>query len=258
MRGGLLRSCIWLAVFQAACVSAPDGAAPESLRVLSYNIKRGLGNDGVTDIGRAAALIRRIDPDLVALQELDHGVERSGRVEQMRALGEATGLHSRFASFMPYQGGEYGIGILSRFPILETRIHELPPGTEPRVALDVRVQLPDGDEVLFCSVHFYDTPDQRLAQARAVMDLYRDESLPVILAGDFNSKPNDVVMQLVESVFTNVDKGGERLTFSATDPSEEIDYVLFRPLAAFVVSRAEVLDEPLVSDHRPVVVELRR
>lgn len=252
-------SLVVLAVLSLfACATTSRPREPQTLRVLSYNIKRGLGNDGITDLDRAAALIRRLDPDLVALQELDRGVERSGRVEQMRVLGDATNLHPRFAAFMPYQGGEYGIGILSRFPILETRRHELPAGPEPRVALDVHVQLPNGEQLIFCSVHFYDTEAQRLAQARAVMDLYRDEPLPVILAGDFNSTPHDPVMQLVESAFTNVDKGEDRLTFSATDPYEEIDYVLFRPPAAFTVVQADVLDEPLVSDHRPVLVELRR
>jgi endonuclease/exonuclease/phosphatase family metal-dependent hydrolase len=250
--------CVALLVALSACASPVERADPQTLTVLSYNIKRGLGNDGVTDIARAAEVIRRLDPDFVALQEIDHGVERSGRIEQMRVLGELTGMHPSFASFMPYQGGEYGIGVLSRYPIIESRRHELPPGTEPRVALDVRVSLPDDTELIFCSVHFYNTAAQRLAQAKAVIDVYRDEKLPVILAGDFNSTPGDPVMLFVERSFRNTDKVADRFTFSATDPDREIDYVLFKPADAFAATRVDVLDEPVVSDHRPVIVELQR
>ena len=252
------RAALLVLAMLAACATPTERADPPTLTVLSYNIKRGLGNDGVTDIERAAEVIRRSDPDFVALQEIDHGVERSGRIEQMQVLGELTGMYPSFASFMPYQGGEYGIGVLSRYPIIETRRHELPPGPEPRVALDVRVRFPDATELIFCSVHFYNTEAERLAQAQSVVDIYRSEGRPVILAGDFNSTPGDPVMQLVERHFQNTDKGADRFTFSATDPDREIDYVLYKPAREFAVRYVDVLDEPIVSDHRPVIVELQR
>lgn len=249
-----LLACVGL----ASCAGTGPVPGPRSLTVLSYNIKRGLGNDGITDITRSAGLIDRLRPDFVALQELDQGVQRSGRVDQMAELGRLTGMHARFADFMPYQGGEYGIGVLSRFPILESRSHPLPPGPEPRVALDVRVQLPDGSQLIFCSVHFYNTEAERLAQARAVIEIYSHEPLPVILSGDFNSTPDDPVMQLVREHWTEAEKGNDAFTFSATEPVEEIDYVLYRPAASFSPTRVQVIDEPLISDHRPVFVELER
>jgi len=252
------RAALFVIAALSACATPIERADPAVLTVLSYNIKRGLGNDGVTDIARAAEVIRRLDPDFVALQEIDHGVERSGRVEQMQVLAELTGMYPSFASFMPYQGGDYGIGVLSRYPIIETRRHELPPGPEPRVALDVRVRFPDATELIFCSVHFYNTEAERLAQAQAVVDIYRTEDRPVILAGDFNSTPGDPVMQLVERGFHNPDKGADRFTFSATDPDREIDYVLYKPARSFAVRFVDVLSEPVVSDHRPVIVELQR
>ena len=246
-----------LACLLTACASSTPRPDARELTVLSYNIKRGLGNDGVTDIARAAEVIRRCDPDFVALQEIDVGVARSGRVDQMQALAELTGMHARFAAFMPYQDGEYGIGVLSRAPILETHRHDLPPGPEPRVALGVRVALEDGTEVVFCSVHFYATEEERLAQARAVVEAYADEARPMILAGDFNSQPDDPVMRLVRAHWTEAPKGDDRFTFSATDPTEEIDYVLARPAARFPDAHSRVLDEPVVSDHRPVLAVLR-
>ena len=256
--GAPLPIALLLALLFCACDAPVEQAEPASLSVLSYNIKRGLGNDGVTDIARAAELINRLGPDLVALQEIDHGVERSGSIEQMTVLAELTGMHARFASFMPYQGGEYGIGVLSRFPILETRRYDLPPGPEPRVALEVRVQLPDGEELIFCDVHFYNTREERLAQAQLTLERLAEHDLPVILAGDFNSLPGGEVMQLVMTDFTNARKGEDRLTFSATEPDREIDYVLYRPAEAFRVESVRVLDESVISDHRPVLVVLAR
>lgn len=238
-----------------ACRSVPT--EPLEITVLSYNIKRGLGNDGETDIGRAAGLINRLKPDLVALQEIDHGVRRSGRIDQMVVLEELTGLHGRFGVFMPYQGGEYGMGLLSRFEILETTNHELPEGAEPRTALTSRVRLPNGEELILCDVHFYRTEEERLAQARTVVDLYGDTQVPMILAGDFNSRPGSAVMELIEQHWVNTDKGEDRFTMSATNPRSEIDFILYRPANRFEVVSIDVLDEPVISDHRPVLMVLR-
>jgi len=240
----------------AACAAPPPPAQAVPLRVLSYNIKRGLGNDGVTDIARAAALINRLQPDLVALQELDNGCERSGRVDQMARLAELTGMQGRFGEFMPYQGGQYGIGLLSRFPILSSHNHPLPDGAEPRTALDADVELPDGRRLTFCSVHFYRTEAERLAQARRVIEIFERTAHPMILAGDFNSRPGGVVMTEIEKHWVNPDKGDDPMTFSATEPTHEIDYILYRPEDGFAVERVDVLDEPVVSDHRPVWMEL--
>lgn len=238
----------------AACTSAPSDV---EIRVLSYNVKHGYGNDGKVDIRRAGELIRRLAPDLVVLQEIDNGAQRSGRQDQMAVLGAITGLHSRFGAFMPYQGGHYGMGLLSRYPILESRNHVLPEGPEPRTALDARVQLPGDEELILCGIHFYATEAERLAQAQTVVDLYRGTETPMIIGGDFNSRPGSTVMDLVERHWVNTDKGEDRFTMSSTDPRSEIDFILYRPASRFQVVSIDVLDEPLISDHRPVLMVLR-
>jgi endonuclease/exonuclease/phosphatase family metal-dependent hydrolase len=252
-----------LACFAGACRDAPPVMSDDEnegaleLRVLSYNIKHGRGMDGEVDLARAGALIRKLNPDLVVLQEIDKGVQRSGREDQMARLSELTGLEARFGAFMAYQGGHYGIGLLSRFPIIESRNHKLPEGAEPRSALDARVQLPGGSELMLANVHLYATEEQRLAQARHLVETYAELELPMILAGDFNSEPGGAVMSLIEQHWTDVKKGADKLTFSSTDPSKEIDFILHRPAKRFEVVSIEVLDEPLVSDHRPVLAVLR-
>ena len=248
-----------LAMTLAGCGSgngAPDEAAGvDTLTVLAYNIHHGEGMDSVLDLKRIAGLIDGVDPDLVALQEIDSVTARTGGVDQAAELGRLTGLTPVFGRFMAYQGGSYGMALLSRWPIAEWTNHRLPDGEEPRSAVGAVVTAPNsGRQVRFVGVHFYRTDDERLAQARALDDLLADDTLPAILAGDFNSTPDSDVMAFLARSWHVVDKGADRLTFSSWDPVREIDYVLVRPAERFQVIHKELLHEPVASDHRPVLV----
>ncbi|MCZ6856605.1 MAG: endonuclease/exonuclease/phosphatase family protein [Gemmatimonadetes bacterium] len=230
-----------------------------TVRILAYNIRHGAGMDDVVDLERAARVIRRINPDLVALQEIDNQTTRTNRVDQAKRLGELTGMHHVFGGFMDYREGQYGMALLSRFPFIETINHRLPDGQEPRTALTARVRLgTDGPEIFFVGIHLYRSAAERLAQARRIVEIFDDESRPVILAGDFNSAPDSDVLQLLSETWTIPDKGPDNLTFPSVDPRREIDFIMFRPSGAFEVVAIDVIDEPLVSDHRPVVLEIVR
>jgi endonuclease/exonuclease/phosphatase family metal-dependent hydrolase len=98
-------------------------AQTPTVRVLCYNIHYGQGNDGVYNLERLAAVIADVKPDLVALQEVDVGVKRSGRVHQAMRLGELTGMAVRYGPTQHYQGGLYGNAVLTRLPILDVAIH---------------------------------------------------------------------------------------------------------------------------------------
>jgi len=241
----------------AAARSAQE-PPPITLRLLTFNIKHGLGNDGTVDLERTAAVINAQQPDLVALQEVDNGVERTGGVDQARRLGELTGMHAVFGDFMEYQGGHYGMAILSRHPIIESQNHRLPPGAEPRSALAARVRVDDsGREIIFVGIHLYDTVEERLCQAKRVVDAMAAEAVPVILAGDFNSTPDSEVMSLIGGGWTLPDKGEDHLTFSSDDPRREIDFIGYRPGEIFEVVEQRVIAEPVASDHRPVLLVVR-
>jgi endonuclease/exonuclease/phosphatase family metal-dependent hydrolase len=235
----------------------PAPTQPTTIRLLAYNIRHGAGMDDRVDLERAAALIRRLDPDLVALQEIDNQTTRTGQVDQARRLGALTGMHAAFGAFMDYRGGQYGMALLSRFPILETVNHRLPDGEEPRSALAVRVRLGDGGpEILFVGIHLYRTGEERLAQAQRLVDVFEAETRPVILAGDFNSTPDSEVIGLLGGSWQIPDKGDDHLTFPSPSPRREIDFIMFRPADRFDVLQSRVINEQLVSDHRPVLLEL--
>jgi endonuclease/exonuclease/phosphatase family metal-dependent hydrolase len=228
-----------------------------TLRLLAYNIRHGAGMDDRVDLERAARLIRRLEPDLVALQEIDHETTRTGEIDQARRLGELTGMFATFGAFMDYRGGQYGMALLSRFPIEEAVNHRLPDGEEPRSALAARVQLADGGpEIVFVGIHLYGTSDERLAQARRLVEIFEHETLPVILAGDFNSMPDSDVIRLLGRSWEIPPKGEDHLTFPSRSPRREIDFIMFRPADRFEVRQSRVIDEPLVSDHRPVLLEV--
>lgn len=240
------------------CAAVPAGTG--SVRVMTYNIHHGEGMDGAVDLERIASVIVAADPDLVALQEVDLRTSRTGGVDQAARLGELTGMHSAFATFMDFDGGEYGLAVLSKTPIEEITRIPLPPGKrEPRVALAVRTTPSvSGSPIVFVSLHFDWLGDdaERFAQAQSLIEQLDNEDLPIILAGDFNDTPDSRTMQLVFGSFENADKPAhDRFTFSSIEPRREIDFVVYRPGAAFAGS-AWVVDEPMASDHRPVVADL--
>ena len=236
---------------------AATSASLSRLRVLSYNIKHGLGMDGKLDLQRAAKVINQIKPDLVALQEVDNKVSRSGSVNQPEELAKLTGMHATFGSFLDYGGGEYGMAILSKFPIRSIKNLRLPNGAEPRTSLIIAVKpQAEGPELLFANVHFYRSEAERLAQAKTLLEYLDKQGKPAIVAGDFNSKPNSSVLQLFADEWTVPSKGEDCFTFSSKRPTTEIDYLMFRPTTLFKVEQIDVLDRPVVSDHRPVLLDL--
>lgn len=187
---GALAGIIW-AVGSRNPGPIPD-RAEGTLRIASYNIRAALGGlDAVTED------LRRLDPDLVALQEVERGIARSRSQDQAGHLGRDLGLNWAFAGSFEVDGGEHGIAVLSRYPILQEEIVRLPQGTGrwPRVALKVRVDAPGGPLTFVC-VHLarpwgwpLSNLGARLEQMDALLESLEGVEGPVIVAGDFNSLP---------------------------------------------------------------------
>ena len=247
------------AVTFASDVEIPVPSAGE-LRVVSYNIKHGRGNDNVVDLERTANVIRAQRPDIVGLQEVDDRAKRSGGVAQAAWLGQSLGMHHAFGRFMDFQGGAYGMAILTRLPIVATRSVPLPEGHEPRIALGVQIRLADG-ALNIVNVHFDWVRDDafRFAQAEALTTYLDDLKTPYILLGDFNDLPESRTLALFKARAGEARKpGADRFTFSATAPTREIDFIFFAPPATWRTREVTVVDERVASDHRPVVAVLER
>lgn len=244
----------------AASHAAPRAPADDTFTVATYKIRHGRGMDTVVDLGRTAAALRALGADVIALQEVDGGVERSGRADEPRVLGERLGLGHAFGAFFPYQGGEYGLAILSRFPIRRSEALRLPDGNEPRVALLAELELPSGRHVQVVNVHFdwVASDTFRYAQVEALAAVLDTASLPAILLGDFNDEPGSRTLGRWRSRFEAAEKpAGDRFTFSSTEPSKEIDHILLGPPGAWQAATARVVPDPMTSDHRAVVATVR-
>lgn len=214
--------------------------------------------DEVVDLERIARVLRPLDADVITLQEIDRGVDRTERVDQARRLGELLGMEAHFGAFMPYQGGEYGMAVLTRLPVLGVTNVRLPDGEEPRTALDVRVAVgPEGRPLSVVGIHFYRTPEERLAQADSLIAYFEDVDHPAVLAGDFNSQRGDRILRRLRESWSVLDKDDGDFTFPADAPVREIDFVMVRPAENFEIREHRVVEELVASDHRPLLVVLR-
>jgi len=236
--------------------AAPTAGA--TLRIAVYNIKHGQGMDGTVDLERVADVLRPLNADVITLQEIDRGTQRTDGVDQAARLGALLGMEAHFGGFMPYRGGEYGMAVLTRLPVEGVANVRLPDGEEPRTSLVVRVAVgPDETPVSVAGIHFYRTLEERLAQARALTDHFRGVDHAVVLAGDFNSRRGDSVLSHFLDGWSVLPKEGNTFTYPSDEPAREIDFVMVRPARAFDVIEHRVLEERLASDHRPLLAVLR-
>ena len=271
----LIRRCfaslLLLGTVTLASSVDPSIQPADELRVVSYNIKHGQGNDKAVDLERTANVIRAHRPDIVGLQEVDDRTERSGKLPQAERLGRSLGMHHAFGRFMDYQGGAYGMAILTRQPIVATHPVPLPEGNEPRIALAVEIRLAGGrpglrqgfggQALTIVNVHFDWVSDDgfRFAQAETLTKYLDELKTPYILLGDFNDLPESRTLALFRARAGEAPKPeADRFTFSATAPAREIDYIFFAPRSEWRAREVKVVDERVASDHRPVVAVLQR
>ncbi len=235
---------------------------PVTVSVLTYNIYHGEDANGKSNLDAVARVINSLEPDLVALQEVDNKTTRAKGLDLTAELSRRTGMQGIFGKAMDYAGGGYGEAVLCRHPVLQTRTNALPhlPDAEPRAALKVLVQLPSGEKVIFVGTHLDHLRDQssRMMQAGRINELYADCNLPVILAGDLNAVPGSDPINLLSRQWTRVQQTNPQPTSPSVNPTKKIDYIMFKPEHRWRVVSSRVIDEKVASDHCPffAVLEL--
>lgn len=234
-----------------------SGAGRVRLRVMSYNIHVGIGVDKKFDLERVAEVIRRERPDVVGLQEVDRGVERTKRVDELKELARLTKMDYAFAHNLNYQGGQYGVAVLSRFPILaiDHRRFQHLREAERRGFIRVEVEV-KGRRVGFVTTHLdYQHADNRLYEARQLLEALPAEG-PLVVTGDFNEEPGGETYKLMLTRFADAWAGAAGgFTYPSDKPSKRIDYVFFRGAGGARVRAARVVSSH-ASDHLPLVVDL--
>lgn len=236
-----------------------ESQAEQQLRFASYNIKHGLGNDNRLDLARTAALLNNLRADVIGLQEVDNQCQRSDGVDQPEFFAKQLKMNSAFGSFMNFQGGQYGLAILSRFPIIEEHEIRLPDGNEPRVALACELETPGGHTFMAVNVHFDWVNDDgfRFAQAQKLAEFLSSIEMPYVLLGDFNDVLGSRTLNLLSQGAIEADKPqADSFTFSAIDPRIEIDFVFASPENRWEVRHCQLFEAQKTSDHRPVLAIL--
>jgi endonuclease/exonuclease/phosphatase family metal-dependent hydrolase len=152
------------------------------LTVATYNIHHGAGLDGAVDLERIADVVGSTGAEIVGLQELDDGLERSGRADQARQLARALGREIAFYPTLERRGGRYGMGILTP-EATESHFERLPRrgAEEPRGAIVAR-----RDALWVVVTHLSRDRFSRTSQTRALASIVRDLDGPVLVMGDFN------------------------------------------------------------------------
>jgi endonuclease/exonuclease/phosphatase family metal-dependent hydrolase len=259
-----------LALAAAACAGPAPAPAPgpAPLRVLVYNVHAGMDAGRADNLARVAGVVRETGADLVLLQEVDRGTERSGRVDQVAELARLAGMHGVFGKTLDFQGGGYGVALLSRWPVSEDTLVHLavdPPGEsaagsrEPRGVLRARVAAPGGPLYLLNTHLDASGPDTfRRREAAALLEIagrLRQGGARVLLGGDFNATPESAVIAGVLGAgwrdgWAACGGAGEGLTFPAKAPAKRIDYLFLPPGAR--CDSAEVVGGE-ASDHRGVL-----
>lgn len=256
-----------------AGISMPGRGAAErrdSLRVMSYNVHSCIGMDGKIDAARIARVIARARPDVVALQELDVGRERSHGQDQARLIARYLEMEFHFHPALHLEEERYGDAILTRLPQRLVKAGQLPgladrPTLEPRGALWVAIEL-NGREVQVINTHLGLYPRERLAQVETLLgrDWLADERCrdPVVLCGDLNAQPSSAVYRRLGARLRDVQNAASghrpKGTFSSRVPALRIDHIFIGH--GLEVTGIEIPSSQLArvaSDHLPLVAEVR-
>jgi len=234
------------------------------LKVMSYNVHHcnPPSRPGYIDVEAIVATIKAQEPDLVALQEIDVHTNRSGAFNQAAEIAGKLEMHFYFGKAIDFGGGDYGVALLSRYPMTDTVVYRLPTKAEtkgePRVMATAKIMLPGGTAILFGSTHLdaQKEPVNRLLQMEEILRISASEKLPFVLAGDFNCTPESKEIKLLDKVFTRTCSTCEP-TFPVTIPDRAIDYIALAPGKKFQVISHQVIPERYASDHLPVVADIR-
>jgi endonuclease/exonuclease/phosphatase family metal-dependent hydrolase len=226
------------------------------MKILSYNIRGGLGIDNIRSTERIAQVVQALEPEVVCFQEVHERTPWSGFIDQPKELRRLLDRHVTLMRCIDLKVGGYGVAIATKEKPTAVHRHRLPSGgevgKEPRGLLEVRL----ADYTVFCT-HWGLTENERLAQAEFVAEKVNAVSGARVLCGDLNDFAESVCVQalLSRTGFTDADAAECRFTYATDNPTARIDFVLYS--AEWACESVAVVDTP-ASDHFPLLVTLRR
>ena len=227
----------------------------QKLSVMSYNIHIGQNSENQDKLSEIARYIKESKAEVIGLQEVDSVCNRSGKIDQMKFLAEQTGMYFTYSRHFAFDGGSYGLGILSRYPLLD--IEDLRVGLsstgKPETRSLLKADFIKGKtRFTFLTVHMdYRDSKSRQIQSEEILKKISGISNPVILTGDFNAKPGTKEISILEGVFKDISKSSGP-TYPAIKALNKIDYIMLKSdgREIVLVQKSDPVD---FSDHLPVL-----
>ena len=222
------------------------------VRALTWNIHGGIGRDGRFDLARIIGLIRKWEPDVVALQEVDSRRCAPGGTPAFELIARDLDFHAVEAKTITAKDGDYGQMLVSRWPIGGSTIHDIStPGREPRRAIEADIDTPGGP-LHVIAAHFGLSLQERHSQARHLARVAGRGARTTLILGDFNDWIRGTVQSALAEEFPTCTG---HLTWPSFLPLLRLDRVYCRPAEAFIASRADPAGAKM-SDHLPIIADI--
>ncbi len=232
--------------------------AQTSFRILNYNMRMS-GQMVNYNAKPFADFIKQHNPDFVVVQEVDYKTVRNGQKDFLTELAAELGMFSAFGAAIEYQQGEYGVGILSKYPLekivnnaLTSNRSEL---KEKRTVLYVDVTIPTtGQKIRVGVTHLDHSTDQVRLDMVTQLNSYINSSTPTILGGDFNAYVTESAIQTMISSWQKICDNFP--TYSASNPTSKIDYIFARPMNKWTVKNFQRVANTTLSDHLALIADV--
>lgn len=252
------RKFLWIALL--CSLGALQEASGQALRVMAYNIHHGCDIHERLQLKQIATLIRQDRADIVGLVEVDSVCRRSGKTDQSAILGKMTGMHVAYVRHFAFEGGAYGLALLSRFPITQVVNERIPVMTDEngdttRALLSAELKMPGNKRLHVLVAHLdYRSDPSRVRQVAFLSRLLNGSPGPVMMLGDLNANPDSRPIRALKSRFVDANSSKDK-TYPSDAPSEKIDYILVDK-AHFGKTLRDTVYPVQFSDHRPIAADL--
>lgn len=244
-----------------------SAAQAPSITVGTFNI----GAAKVSSISEIAKAIKASKVDIMALQEVDQLTQRSGNIDHLAELKKLTGMYGIYGAAIDYDGGKYGLAFLSKYPITQKEIVQLPSGNrEQRIAFIAEIEAPNFPAPIVAINTHLDTKENAAVRIEQIQEL-NDRTIEIrgikLLFGDMNDTPQTASIQELTKYWNPVmPLTADHRTWPANNPEIGVDYIFTSNAQRWKVKDMVIpaktgkwadVNWPTVSDHLPVLATLQ-
>lgn len=238
-----------------------------NFRIATYNVHRCRGIDGRLRPERIVDVLREVDADVVALQEVV-SADGDGNENQARYIGETLGVYWALGENRKLDGAAYGNVVLSRHPLRVVKNHDISvAGRERRGAFHTDVMLGPDDAVHVFNIHLGTAFVERRQQGRRLSErdsgILHDRALtgPKVVLGDFNEWTTGLASKLLGSHLKSVEvekKLRRKRSYPGFLPLLHLDHIYYDgPLELLKLTVHRTRKSVMASDHLPLVADFK-